>query len=71
MRKSLPNTEFARELSNGHPGLDPKHFLNYELSWLSFNWRVLALAQNPETPLLERVKFIAETESANRRVYQI
>lgn len=58
MRKSLPNTEFARELSNGHPGLDPKHFLNYELSWLSFNWRVLALAQNPETPLLERVKFI-------------
>ncbi|MEN9839177.1 MAG: hypothetical protein RL177_656, partial [Bacteroidota bacterium] len=58
MRKSVPNTEFARELSNSHPGLDPSHFLNYELSWLSFNWRVLALAQNPETPLLERVKFI-------------
>ncbi len=58
MRKSVPKTEFARELSNGHPGLNPDHFLNYESSWLTFNWRVLELAQNPETPLLERVKFI-------------
>jgi polyphosphate kinase len=35
------------------------HYLNRELSWLDFNARVLALAQDPGTPLLERVKFLA------------
>src|SRR5690606_13913795 len=34
-------------------------FLNRELSWLDFNARVLALAEDPATPLLERVKFLA------------
>jgi polyphosphate kinase len=32
---------------------------NRELSWLEFNARVLALAENPDLPLLERVKFVA------------
>ncbi|MGI9605579.1 MAG: polyphosphate kinase 1 [Acidimicrobiales bacterium] len=35
------------------------HFLNRELSWLSFNARVLALAADIRIPLLERVKFLA------------
>ena len=34
-------------------------FLNRELSWLAFNARVLALAEDPATPLLERAKFLA------------
>jgi len=34
-----------------------KLFLNRELSWLAFARRVLALAESPDTPLLERVKF--------------
>jgi polyphosphate kinase len=34
------------------------YFLNYELSWLNFNWRVLAEAEDKSLPLLERVKFI-------------
>jgi polyphosphate kinase len=34
-------------------------FLNREASWLDFNARVLALAENPDTPLLERAKFLA------------
>jgi polyphosphate kinase len=34
-------------------------YLNRELSWLDFNARVLALAEDPGTPLLERVKFLA------------
>ena len=34
-------------------------YLNRELSWLEFNARVLALAEDPATPLLERLKFLA------------
>src|SRR6185312_13065035 len=34
-------------------------FLNRELSWLDFNARVLTLAEDPRTPLLERAKFLA------------
>ena len=35
----------------------PNSLINRELSWLSFARRVLALAEDPELPLLERVKF--------------
>lgn len=34
-------------------------FLDRELSWLSFNQRVLELAQDLDLPLLERTKFLA------------
>ncbi len=37
----------------------PTRFLNRELSWLEWNARVLALAEDAEIPLLERVKFVA------------
>ncbi len=35
----------------------PSSLINRELSWLSFARRVLALAEDPHLPLLERVKF--------------
>lgn len=38
---------------------DPSLYLNRELSWLQFNWRVLEEALNERRPLLERVKFLA------------
>ncbi len=42
------------------PALDsPELYTNRELSWLQFNERVLALAEDESTPLLERVKFLA------------
>ena len=37
----------------------PEWYLNRELTWLSFNERVLAEAEDPRTPLLERVKFLS------------
>ena len=41
----------------------PEYFYNRELSWLKFNLRVLKEASVKDTPLLERVKFIAITAS--------
>ena len=42
------------------PTLDsPELYTNRELSWLKFNERVLELAEDETTPLLERVKFLA------------
>ena len=39
----------------------PALFINREWSWLAFNERVLAQAQDASHPLLERVKFLAIT----------
>lgn len=41
----------------------PEYFYNRELSWLKFNLRVLKEASVKDTPLLERLKFIAITAS--------
>nr|WP_100445277.1 RNA degradosome polyphosphate kinase [Glycomyces xiaoerkulensis] len=52
MTKSEPLTPFGADLP-------PDRFLDREESWLRFNGRVLRLAQSPELPLLERVRFLS------------
>ena len=36
-----------------------ERYLNREISWIDFNARVLTLAEDPMSPLLERVKFLS------------
>ena len=38
--------------------LDKRLFFPRELSWLSFNARVLQEARNPSVPLIERVRYL-------------
>jgi polyphosphate kinase len=49
----------AREAPVAVDLTDPALYINREVSWLDFNARVLALARDPEIPLLERCKFLA------------
>jgi polyphosphate kinase len=53
-------SERSVPLSGVSPQPSPSsRYANRELSWLDFNARVLALAEDNERPLLERVKFLA------------
>ncbi len=49
----------ATPAGDGSADLPEDRYLNRELSWLEFNARVLALAEDPSQPLLERAKFLA------------
>lgn len=56
---SVKAQDIPKNASVDHPSL----FLNRELGWLDFNWRVLAQAMDARHPLLERIRFVAITAS--------
>ena len=61
---AIARQQIARPLVAEDIDLDmPELYLNRELTWLNFNTRVLAEAQDPRNPLLERVKFLAIANS--------
>src|SRR5262249_50509654 len=53
------------------PQLPADRYLNRELSWLDFNARVLALAEDHSEPLLERAKFLAIFSSNLDEFYMV
>ena len=52
-------------------GADPANYVNRELSWLEFNYRVLSEARDKTIPLFERLKFLSITESNLDEFYMV
>ncbi|PTQ52729.1 MAG: Polyphosphate kinase [Brockia lithotrophica] len=66
--RQLERTEWEKEMGarTGGSGEEfdrPEHFFNRELSWIKFNERVLAEAEEEVNPLFERLRFLAITAS--------
>ena len=53
------------------PYLKPEYYRNRELSWLSFDERVLSEARDKSIPLFERLKFLSITASNLDEFYMI
>jgi polyphosphate kinase len=50
---------------------NPNNYVNRELSWIEFNYRVLGEARDKSLPLLERIKFLGITASNLDEFYMV
>jgi polyphosphate kinase len=55
--------DISKSTSEKDDYLNPEYYLNRELSWLKFNYRVLGEARDKQIPLFERLKFLSITAS--------
>ncbi|MFW5955148.1 MAG: polyphosphate kinase 1, partial [Rhodothermales bacterium] len=60
---AVPRATSPRGVPTDAPEDHPHLFFNRELSWLDFNWRVVAQAMDERNPLFERVRFLAIASS--------
>ena len=60
---SVPKAVSPQPVPSGADLSHPTLYFNRELGWIDFNWRVLHLAMDERTPLLERARFVAITAS--------
>ncbi|MCB0210802.1 MAG: polyphosphate kinase 1 [Anaerolineae bacterium] len=63
VESALPRAVIPQDVPEDADLTHPALYFNRELSWIDFNWRVLHLAVDERTPLLERVRFVAITAS--------
>src|SRR5437870_3367902 len=70
-RVSDPKRAASRASRRTGAARDTQRYVNREVSWLDFNWRGLALAEDTNAAVLERAKFLAIVSQNMDEFFQV